>query len=274
MPSWDTTQRKFLRWGVALYLIIYHLSFLGSFADLWGQGHMMDRRLIAGHLQSLVFLSSGDWLVYLVLGALLVLSFCLLIWDLNWIVLGGLFFLHLSLLNANPTIIHEPHEIVQLMILVLALQWSYPEKSARVGGDPMIGRIWMAWVFFYYFLSGLKKLPDPNWLHGQALAYLVSWPGLGRGNAVANFFGSMPGSLKSIANYSVLALELSSPLAFFFYRFRLYWIAVALLMHAMILVTLDLGYFSLVMAVALLSCCDSRVRSAVLKVRIRVPVKG
>ncbi len=249
-PDFENSHLRILRWGTASYLLIYHLSFLSEALHLWGANGYVDRNFLETYRLSILLISNSYLLPFSLLTLLLFFSLRLLITNQTktWERIA-LFILHASFLNANPSIVHEPHQIAQLMLLILCLH-------GKGAADRRMGQSWALFLLIYYFLAGVKKAPDSAWLEGQALKSLLEWPGLGLDNPFNKFLLTLPSFLLVILNYSVLLLELSAPAVFISKNFRNIWIPAALLMHLGILLSMDVGYFSWVMPVALLSIWD------------------
>ena len=154
---------------LALHQLVYLWQFLPRPQDWFGLGAMVQPQILYPAVFSpLHFLASPAWSI----GA----------WSLafaGWIFLGlGLLpkpgqvlmlLVQVSLHGANPLIIHEPQQIANFLLLV-SIVW--PSKVSHPA-VPGLRRVMVFALSSYYLLAGLKKLPDPGWLRGDALAALL-----------------------------------------------------------------------------------------------------
>lgn len=160
--------------------------------------------------------------------------------------------LQLSLHHANPLIIHEPQQIANFL-LVVSLLWPSRPDHPQVPG---LRRIMVMILCSYYLVAGLKKLPDARWWEGDALRLLLGWGPLARQNPWVARLLELPWLLK-VGTWSTLLFELSFPLIALT-RWRQFLIPVALLFHALIASTLEVGTFGLIMAAFLCFLCPPR----------------
>ena len=112
--------------------------------------------------------------------------------------------------------------------------------------DPWIKHILILFLGVYYFWAGIKKLPDPNFLHGTALEYIISWPIMAKNLTLNLFLVKHFVWTTRLFNYLTLIFEITF-LFLIYTRFRIYYIFFGILLHAMIYITLEVGNFSFVM---------------------------
>ncbi|OYZ18101.1 MAG: hypothetical protein B7Y39_14130 [Bdellovibrio sp. 28-41-41] len=153
-----------------------------------------------------------------------------------------LFFLNVSIHNANPYIIHEPQQMVNLLLMI---QIFFLPSSAKQPVDKNILQILSVFLGVYYLLAGLKKLPDALWLHGQALEILLLWPPFFKGNLFTLFLKNNS-YLLVFTNYLVLVFELLF-LPLLFSRLRRWLFLLGLLIHLGISASMEVGTFSWIM---------------------------
>jgi hypothetical protein len=95
-----------------------------------------------------------------------------------------------------------------------------------------------------YFSTGLWKLGGEEWRHGGALYYTLN------NNGFARFASSPPDGLLPVlilGTYVTLAWELTFPLLLAFRRTRWIPLAIGVVMHLGMWLTMELGPFPLVM---------------------------
>lgn len=160
--------------------------------------------------------------------------------------------LQLGFHNANPFINHEPQQLNNLLLLLLVvcpieekftikkLDWSifFPRKTDKQ--DKYILLLIQIYFGVYYFFAGLKKLPDPNWLSGMAVAKLTAWDLLGRGNFLTAICQNK--WVSGFLTYFTLIFEMGF-LAISFTRLKRFLIPVGLSFHLGISLSLDIGMF-------------------------------
>jgi hypothetical protein len=152
--------------------------------------------------------------------------------------------------NYNPLINHEPQQLNNLLLLVLCFapiekryyikRMYFCIKRITEKQEVLVLMLMQAYLGIFYFFAGAKKLPDPNWLNGTAVAKLSGWDLLGRG-----------GFFSEICQYFIVSLVLSYltllfELSFFvlsWTKFRKYLLVFGLLFHLGISLTLDVGLF-------------------------------
>ena len=93
---------------------------------------------------------------------------------------------------------------------------------------------------YYYLIAGLKKIPDPLWLSGEALAVFLDSAYLG----IENGFSSLVRTpwISKVGTWMALLFELSF-LPLVFTRWRVYLIPAGFLFHVANIFLLDVGFF-------------------------------
>lgn len=242
MKALKLDEIQWFRLLLALHQIIYLLKFLPNPAIWFLPGEMVIPNWTYPHVVSFVHLLSVDWQVNLVWGLLVI----------GWIILGTgrlskigqlfLFFLQVSLHNANPLIIHEPQQIANFFLFFSVL-WPDSQSSQT---KLQMKRLMLAFLCIYYFLAGLKKLPDSLWLEGKALQILLNWQPIARNNFLVEYFLKYPTLLK-LATWLTLVFELGFSFIAWS-RFRLWLIPIGFIFHFSINLLLEVGSFSWIMA--------------------------
>lgn len=167
-----------------------------------------------------------------------------------------LFAILLSFHLANPLVIHEPQQITLLLFFIL---WFVPYEShfslkrsqgfetyesMKVSETKKIIFCIQLFLGYYYFLAGIKKIPDPLWLSGEALSIFLNSAYLGIENGFSSLFLNSWAS--KIASWSAILFELSFlPLSFT--RWRFWLIPVGVVFHGANILLLDVGYFWIAM---------------------------
>lgn len=187
-------------------------------------------------------------IILFVLLVLLTLMFTVGLWP-KWALLF-LLPINTGLHLANPFIIHEPQQLTNLLLFLLFFLPVQSKWALRPGSDFMrplkakhlkvILLAMLSYLGLYYFFAGLKKLPDPNWLNGEAAGLIANWPFLSRNNLFRDLLRIPVVNL--LATYGTLLFELSFVfIAFTKYRRSL--ITSGILFHLVMGVTLDVGLF-------------------------------
>lgn len=226
---------------LALHQFIYLISFLPDPSFWFTPGKMIIPEWTYPQVSSFLHLSQSAWLANATWGLILT----------GWILLGlgklpkigqiVLLLMQISLHNANPLIIHEPQQIANFFLLVSIL-WPSSEKDAAC--VPM-NRLMLVFLCCYYIFAGLKKLPDPLWIRGEALQVLIQWQPLARKNLLTEFFLNHL-VLLQFATWFTLVFELGFSFIAWT-KWRLYLIPVGLVFHLLIAVTFQVGTFGWIM---------------------------
>ena len=117
-----------------------------------------------------------------------------------------IYLLHLGFYHANPFIIHEPVQLLSLLLLTSPLL-DLNRKSFHAK-DLFFIRALALFFGTYYFTAGLKKLGDPAWLNGSALEDLLHMGWITRENLVVDWLRSSP-QVTRMLTYSALFWELA-----------------------------------------------------------------
>ncbi len=235
------------------FLLLQLLIQLPNFNTFYSAQGMVDPYLFEFYRQSpLFFIWPWDGLKFFLFIVTILLSgfFALGLWAR--IVHLPLFFLTLSFQMANPMVIHEPQQLLQLLLFVL---WFVPyenhyciKRSMGFDSYEYLREKWgrkcvyviQGFLAYYYLLAGIKKLPDPLWRSGEAVGVLLKSPYLGRSHFLVDWLTQS--SLTRMATYSVLAFELLFiTLVFTRHRVYLFWMGV--MFHLSIFIFMDVGLF-------------------------------
>ena len=226
---------------LALHQLIYLVSFLPDPSSWFAPGKMVIPEWTYPQVHSVLHFSESVWFANAI--------WCVIV--MGWILLGVgklsklgqivLLLLQISLHNANPLIIHEPQQIANFFLLVSILWPSSKNDDACV----VMHRLMLAFLCCYYIFAGLKKLPDPLWIQGEALRILMQWPPLARDNFLNEFLLRHPAFLK-FATWFTLIFELGFSFVVWT-RWRLFLIPVGILFHLLIGLTFQVGTFGWIM---------------------------
>ena len=150
--------------------------------------------------------------------------------------------INLAFYEWNPFIVHEPQPILNLFFL----SFFFLPMNKKHSYDPWFKNSLIVFLGIYYFWAGIKKLPDPNFLNGSALEYIISWPIMAKNLSINLFLVKNFLWTVRLFNYLTLIFEISF-LFLIFTRFRIYYIYFGIFLHALIYATLEVGNFSFVM---------------------------
>lgn len=226
-----------------MYILYYYAWFAGDLSNVFGAHGMIERKFLYAKGPSLFFVLPWDSVVWISLFALIALAGAFFAGWLNRWGLLALFALNLSFHHANPYIHGEPQALTSLFLFAF---FFWPLKDGEEP-DPFYSRALVAFLGFYYLIAGLKKLPDPLWLSGEAVGAFARWDGISSGTAISRWVGSTS-AVGKIATYATILFELSF-LPLLFTRFRTWLIAIGLAFHAAVACTLQVGTFSALMFV-------------------------
>ncbi len=243
-----------LRVTCGLHLLAQQLFVqLPNFNSFYGKTGMVNPDLFKFFRSSPLFLIwEMDRLKFSLL--LLVIVFSLLFTLGIWarLIHVPLFAMTLFFQLANPMVVHEPQQLLQLLLLLL---WFVPYEShfrlipsSGFESYEFLQEKWgrrivyllQGFLGFYYLLAGLKKLPDPLWRSGEAVAVFLNSPYLGRSWVPIELFAWSPFSI--VASYATLAFELLFLLVVFT-RHRAYLFLGGILFHTAIFLFFDVGFF-------------------------------
>ncbi len=234
---------EYFRKMLALVQMGYYFSLFPQLHNFFGFDGWIKNS--GTNFKNIIFsISSADqwrWSLLALMFALLIMMFK---GRLNRFGLFIYYIVNLAFYHWNPYIIHEPQPILNLFFLSFFIL--PPNKKTPY--EPNIKNILILFLGIYYFLSGIKKLPDPNFLNGTALESILTWPVMAKNlNFNTQLVKYMLWPIR-LMNYLTLLFELT--FIFFVYtRYRIFYILFGLFLHTMIYVMLDVGNLSFVMLV-------------------------
>ncbi len=260
----------FFRITLGIYLLIYNLPFWSKLDMIYGSSGMLPAGFLPNHLVRApsFFPWPALWFpgLFAIMIVLIVLFACgaLNIWTLIPLYVLQVYFYH-----ANPLIIHEAQPLANLFLFLffflppnsaprLVPGRGYVFTEERTAELTSLLRIIIAFFGVYYFLVGIKKLPDPLWREGLALQYILDWNGVARDNWLNAWITGHPWIAK-VMSYGTLTFEMSF-LFLVFTPLRLLCIAAGLALHGGIFLTMDVGSLSLALIVWYALLFDARVR--------------
>lgn len=258
-----------VRVGFAVTLLLTLLEF----APLLAQHYTADgffpmdaaRRWNWGNLIALLHLDVLDGLVPIVLIYTTLLCGCLAL-VVGWHTRASaavVFLLLLWFQSRNPTYLNGGDEVLRLTAFYLFLGYLEIPREQRTltwdraralggGRDAWLGGEMRAWpvrmiqlqMCILYCVAGAWKLAGESWWTGDALFYSLQNP------QVARFVvpvGAWMEPLFKAGSVSVALWEFTFPLLFVVRRLRPWALVFGLLMHLGILLTMNIGFFSLAM---------------------------
>ena len=158
------------RKGLAIVILSYYVSLLSFFSEFFGDKGFINKFYWSGSITIFKLHSSMD-LRYLLLAGIFTCSIFLFFGKMNRFGLLFFYLINLSFYNWNPLIVHEPQPIMNLFLLCFFL---FPLKDGEEF-DKFYKNGLIIFLGFYYFLAGIKKLPDINFINGTALYKIISW---------------------------------------------------------------------------------------------------
>lgn len=225
------------------YTIYYALFLIPDVVFLFGKNGMINYDSLPRIGPSLFYYLNSPSVIWASITLIIFLSLRLYRGSLSVIGLTVLYVLLISFWNANPYVIHEPHQIHSFFILTLFF-WSLNDANKL---DPFIGKLPCIFLCIYYFFAGLKKLPDLAWLNGDALMSVVHW------GAVSRFSLNLGDNIWLVGLFkSATWLTALFELTFFLFamtRWRIHLLLFGFFFHLMIKIFLDVGNFSEIMLV-------------------------
>jgi hypothetical protein len=157
--------------------------------------------------------------------------------------------LHLGIHAVIPFIVGEPQTLSNLLLIITLFLPIENVFALRPRNDllPHLNRDFLrnillsllAYFSFYYFFSGLKKVPDQNWVQGRAVFHILNWPYIGKDNLVSHFF-RLPFITEAIT-YITLLFEIGF-IFIAFSRLKKFLIPIGLFFHLFIAITMDVGH--------------------------------
>lgn len=264
-------QIGFFRITLGIYLLIYNVPFWPKLDLMYGSDSMLPPGYLPDYLvrAPAYFPWPEQWfpLLFAVMLIFIVVFTCGLL--STWMIVP-LYLLQVYFYHANPLIIHEAQPLANLFLFLFF--FLPPDSAPRIN----VGRgfvftkentaelktlltIIIAFFGVYYFVVGVKKLPDPLWRQGSALQYILDWNGVARENWLNALVSGQPW-LARIMSYGTLCFEMSF-LFFIFTRLRIYYIFAGLALHGGIFLTMDVGSLSLALIVWYALLFDQHVRA-------------
>jgi hypothetical protein len=229
------------RKSIALVQGIYFVSLIPRLNEFFGVGGWVSPQY-KGNVFSLLKFSNLDsfrWI--LILSALLFLFF-LFRGTLNKLSFLFFYLINLSFYTWNPYIQHEAQPIMNLFFVAMF----FLPLSNQKKHDPFIKNALIVFLGIYYFLAGIKKLPDKHFLDATAIEGILSWNVMAK-NINFNLFlvKYLKWPMRAMT-YLTLFFEMSFIFAIFT-RFRIYYLLFGVLLHFLIYITIDVGNLSFVM---------------------------
>jgi hypothetical protein len=266
----ENPQVGLFRLALGIFFLLHYFSMMGDLSHYYGPGSMVDPGLMVYSNLSFLFSFWNDYFIgfsfYLLF--FLFISFSLGVLP-KWL-LPLLFVFQLSFHNANPLIIHEPHQLGNLFLLFF---FFLPLHSAPILKTKLIfqsndkvydHKLFILLIFFlglYYFVVGVKKLPDPYWIKGEAINQILSFPYFKKDNWINSLLVKST-YLSSFLNYFSLVFEIGF-IFLVFTRFRPVLIVLGFLFHLGIELTMDVGGFSQIMWVWYTCLLDKKTLSQI-----------
>lgn len=230
----------YFRKSLALVQMGYYISLFSRFNDFFGAHGWMGPSYRT--MFSVLSLSESNYWRWFLLAIMFVLLILFFKGVLNRLGLAVFYILNLSFYLWNPYIMHEPQPLTNLFFISF---FFLPMRESD-DYDPWITNILIVFLGLYYFLAGIKKLPDANFINGSAITYIISWPIMAKSLKLNLFLVKYFGWMITIFNYGTLVFELSF-IFLVFTRWRIFLIFFGLLMHLLIYFTLEVGNLSFVM---------------------------
>lgn len=205
---------------------------------------------------SILLVWRNSTVLFILYGFLLALSVAFTLGRLDRMGIVALLICHVSFLNGNPLIIHEPQQFMSMLLWLFAV-FLAPRKNAEQ--DPKLVKICVVALGLYYFIVGLKKIPDPAWLDGTAVGSLALWKGIAADNSVVDLIIKHP-ALSRFCTWFGLSLELLY-LPLVLTKFRPVLLVLAVLFHTGIAIVFDLGNISIAMIAWNTIALDAKTRA-------------
>lgn len=243
------------RKALAVVTVFYYVSLFTRVQDFFG-AHGWMKNSLRDDFFSVLFLSDSDYWRWFLIGVMFVLMALFYKGLLNRIGLLFFYLINLSFYLWNPLIVHEPQPIMDLFFISF---FFLPMKERDHNYDPWIKNTLIVFLGVYYFLAGVKKLPDPNFLNGSALGSIISWPIMAKNVKFNLFFIKYFSWVLLVFNYATLIFEMGF-IFFVFTRYRIYLIFFGILLHVLIYMTLEVGNLSFVMILWYVLLLDENTR--------------
>jgi hypothetical protein len=229
------------RKGLAIVILSYYFSLLTFFSEFFGEEGFINKSYWSESFTLFKLHSSLD-LRYLLLLGIFSCSIFLFFGKLSRYGLLFFYLINLSFYNWNPLIIHEPQPLMNLFLLSFFL---LPLKEGEEY-DKFYKNGLIIFLGVYYFLAGIKKLIDINFINGTALYKIISWSVMAKNFELNLMIVHYLKPFLIVSNYLTLLFEMGF-IFFVFTKYRKYLIIFGVLLHILIYITLEVGNFSWVM---------------------------
>ena len=265
------TETGLFRLALGTYLLYYYLTLLPDLLYYFGPNGMVQPSLLPKSCISLLFVVWTPSAVVILFTLMMILILWFTAGLLNKKVFLLLIILQASFYNANPSIINESQPLANLFLLSFLFlplnappvffpqkQRSFDEKQLREAKQ--IVNLLIFFMGLYYFMVGIKKLPDPLWRGGEAVHYLVNWIPIKKNTILAQIIRATPLLAKGMT-YGTLCFELSF-IFLIFTKLRPLLIIVGMMIHLGINLALEVGTLSQIMMVSYALLLDERTRGS------------
>jgi hypothetical protein len=229
--------------ALIIILILYYQELAQDILYYFGPDSMVPEK--NPFYASILFL---HWSIPTIAYTLVLLFICLtLLWYYIYpkVQLTIIAIIHISFMHANPLIIHEPQQILSLFI-ISALFFPLDDYTRNTKKPSYAKTFLVALLGTYYFFAGAKKLLDPLWLNGEALQYILTYPGF-----IQQVFPiiTQNNTLLTFATYATILFELTFIFAIYQKSrlIKITYILLGIVFHISIALFLDVGNFTLVM---------------------------
>lgn len=243
--TWDLkllSEVDYFRVAIGSVFALYYASLFADLNFLFGPDQMIDSRLTGTLGPSILHAWQSSIVLFALYGFLLALSIAFILGRLGRLGVIALLMCHVSFINGNPLIIHEPQQFMS-MFLFIFIAFLSPRKN--VEQDAGFVKICVVALGSYYLIVGLKKVPDPAWLDGSAVGCLAQWQGIASDNIFSKLISTNP-TLSRLCTWFGLLLEIFY-LPLVLTRFRPALLVLVVAFHMGIALVFDLGNFSLAM---------------------------
>lgn len=247
---------EYFRVAIGVVFVLYYISLFTELNFLFGPNQMIDVKHIGALGPSILLAWQSSIVLFVLYGFLLALSIAFILGRLGRMGTVALLICHISFVNGNPLIIHEPQQFMS-MLLWLFVAFLAPQRDAEQ--DPGMVKICVVALGFYYLIVGLKKIPDPAWLDGTAVGSLAQWKGVAANNPVVDLIIDNP-HLSRFCTWFGLSLELLY-LPLVLSKFRPLLLVLVVLLHTGIAIVFELGNISIAMIAWNTIALDAKTRA-------------
>lgn len=222
--------RAFLAF-VLLWVLGFMISALSSAERLWFYP-IAPVWLPPGPFKHLTHMLSGkvpDFLLVLVVGLLLVLATWQLFAKARWWAFALMWFFFVNLTNRAWLASSGGQQLMANVLFWCAFLAAREKRLKAIGFWAIRLQVLLA-----YAATGLHKLTGTHWLDGTAMGIAATDPAYGPA-----WIASFP-IMASMATYAVLLFQLSFPIAVWFRKLRLPWMAFGILFHLATAIWMDI----------------------------------